>query len=194
MDQTNARIFLDPANLGVPCRKMAARCGMDFVAELQGVPDDVSDVTVRVCPVMANGAFYEFPASRSDAGYWRCRILGAALSSEAVGWYEVRAVSAAGNATALGRGRLDVHPFSAGVAVPVDSRRRAVMAIPDENGGMHAIYAVRDDAGAWSFVIGDIDDPATVGAQMVSVGAVSAGEKPVRVVADGETVRIEDVV
>lgn len=192
MDQTNARIYLDPANLGVPCRKMAARCGMDFVAELQGVPDDVTDVTVRVCPVLAAGSFYEFPAARSDAGYWRCRILGAAFPAEGSGWYEVRAVSAAGNATALGRGRLTVHPFSAGVAVPVDSRRRAIMAIPDENGGMHAIYAVRDDAGAWSFVVGDIDDQATVGAQTVAVGAVTANGNAVQVVADGGTIRIGD--
>jgi len=186
MNQANAIIHLDALHLGRHPTRMDARAGAEFVALLSGVPDDVEDVVVRVCGSAANGGFHDFPAMAAASGEWVCRILGPAFPEAGAGWYEVRAVSASGNMTALGRGPVRVHPWSAESAVPLDARRRSVMVIPDENGGMHAIYAVRDDAGAWAFVVGDIDDPATVGAQTVTVGAVGAGAQGVLVRPHGD--------
>jgi hypothetical protein len=153
----NAIIRIDPMHLGRATETIDARAGGEFVALLVGVPDDVEEVVVRVCPDAQGGGFYDFPAHRAASGEWHCRILGTAFSGESRGWYEVRAKSAAGCLTALGRGGVVVRPFSDGGVAETDSRVREVMIMPDRNGAMHRVFAEQDETGAWTFVIGDVD-------------------------------------
>ncbi len=170
--QVNLVIDADVARLDMPLPPMRARAGCEFVARVVGVPGDCSDVVVRVSD---GEAFWDFPASCDSNGDWTCRILGAAFpAGGGDGWYEVRAASADGEPTAIGRGRCTVSAWSAGTAAALDARRRHVATILDERGGQHAIWAVLDDVGEWTYRIGAVDEAETVPLGTLPAGGDSA--------------------
>lgn len=168
--QVNLVIDADIRRLDAPLPTMRARCGAEFVARVCGVPGDCSGVVVRVSADGGEG-FADFPASCDANGEWTCRILGAAFRRPGAEWYEVRAISATGADTAVGRGRVLVGEWSAGTARTLDARRRYVTTILDEQGGQHAIWAVQNELGEWTYRLGPAD---ATDAETVPVGQIPA--------------------
>lgn len=155
-EQVNLIIDADVARLDAKLPPIRARVGASFVVQVRNVPGDCANVVVRVSTDGGEG-FYDFPATCNANGDWTCRILGMAFRMVSVTeWYEVRATDADGNATAIGRGVVLVGPWSAGTAQTLDARKRYVMTLTDELGGQHAIWAVRNDLGEWTFQIGGL--------------------------------------
>lgn len=178
----NLKIYIDTSSLERPCRTIHARRGAAFVLRIMGLPLDIEDVILRVCP---NGdAFYDFPVSRNASGDCRVMILGTAFLAKGSGWYEVRGTYQ-GQDVACGTGKVEVSGWSAATPHTL-SGKRYVMTITDKNGGQHAIYAVKDDAGAWTYEISTID------ADNIPLSALtsSEGDKAINVTTDeqGETV------
>ena len=158
-EQINLVIDADVTRLDAALPPMRARAGCEFVARVHGVPADCMGVVFRVS---CGRGFYDFPASCNANGEWTCRILPMAFPRVASEWYEVRAESADGQSTAIGRGRVLVGEWSAGTAQTFDARKRFVATIFDELGSQHAIWAVRNDVGEWTYRIGPVGDAVAV--------------------------------
>lgn len=149
----NLKIYIDVTSLDRPSKTIHARRGAAFALRILGLPLDIEDVVVRVCP--KGDAFYDFPASRNASGDSRVLILGTAFLAKGEGWYEIRGTYQ-GHDVACGTGKVVVSGWSASTPHTL-SGQRYVMTISDRDGGQHAIYAVKDDAGAWTYEITTID-------------------------------------
>lgn len=149
----NLKIYIDVTSLDRPNRTIQARRGAAFALRILGLPLDVEDVVVRVCP--KGEAFYDFPASRNASGDCRVLILGTAFLAKGEGWYEIRGTYK-GQDVACGTGKVVVSGWSAATPHTL-AGKRYVMTITDKDGGQHAIYAVKDDAGAWTYELTTID-------------------------------------
>ncbi len=179
-EQINLVIDADITRLDANVPPIRARVGCEFVARVYSIPADCTGVVFRVS---CGEGFYDFPASVNANGEWTCRILPVAFTrASAVGWYEIRAVSADGQDTAIGGGRVLIGPWSAGTAKTFDARRRFVTTIFDEMGSQHAIWAVQNDIGEWTYKIGPVGD-----AEAVPIDALpAAGDATVDIRAIGE--------
>lgn len=157
-EQINLVIDADVARLDAALPPIRARAGAEFVARVHGVPADCAEVVFRVSTDGGEG-FLDFPASCNANGEWTARLLPVAFpKAGAAEWYEVRAVAADGQDTAIGRGRVIVGEWSAGTARTFDARKRFVMTIFDELGSQHAIWAVKNDIGEWTYRIGPVGE------------------------------------
>lgn len=186
-EQINLVIDADVARLDTKLPPIRARVGCSFVARVHGVPADCAEVVFRVS-VDGGEGFLDFPASANANGEWTCRILGVAFRMVSVTeWYEVRATDAAGNATAIGRGAVLVGPWSAGTAQTADARKRFVTTIFDETGSQHAIWAVRNDLGEWTFRIGGVPGGASA-VPVETIPAQDGARVDIRATSDGSTV------
>lgn len=178
----NLKIYIDVTSLDRPNRTIHARRGAAFALRINGLPLDIEDVVVRVCPT--GEAFYDFPASRNASGDCKVLILGTAFLAKGSGWYEVRGTYQ-GHDVACGTGKVEVSGWSAATPHTL-SGQRYVMTITDKDGGQHAIYAVKDEVGAWTYEISTID------ADSIPLSAVtsSEGDKAINVTTDelGESV------
>lgn len=173
-EQINLVIDADVARLDAVLPPIRARAGAEFVARAHGIPADCAGVVFRISTDGGEG-FLDFPASCNANGEWTARLLPMAFpKAGAAEWYEVRAVAADGEPTAVGRGRVIVGEWSAGTAQTYDARKRFVMTIFDEQGSQHAIWAVKDSVGEWTYRIGPVGE-----AEAVPVDALPApgGEK-----------------
>lgn len=180
-EQVNLVIDADVTRLDTPLPPMRARCGAGFVARVHGVPADCADVVFRVSTDGGEG-FMDFPATCNSNGEWTCRIPGLAFRKAGLEWYEVRAMDSQGGETAIGRGRAVIGQWSAGTARTFDGRRRFVTTIFDELGSQHAIWAVQNDVGEWTYKVGPVGD-----AEAVPVDALPApGDEKVYIRAIGE--------
>lgn len=178
--QVNLVVDADVRRLDAPLPPMRARAGCSFVLRIGGVPGDCAGVVVRVSTDGGEG-FMDFPATCDANGEWTCRILGVAFRRPGAEWYEVRAGDASGGDTAVGRGRCLVGEWSAGTARTLDARRRYVTTILDAGGAQHAIWAVQNELGEWTYRIGPVDD---AGAETVPAGQIPApGDSVVDVLA-----------
>lgn len=185
-EQVNLIIDANVARLDAKLPPIRARVGSSFVAEIRNVPADCSEVVVRVS-VEGGAAFHDFPATCNSNGDWKCRILGVAFRMVSVTeWYEVRAKDSSGNDTAIGRGVVLVGPWSAGTAQTLDARRRFVMTITDELGSQHAIWAVRNDLGEWTFRLGGLEGATAV--PVSTIPATDGSRVDISATNDGETV------
>lgn len=161
-EQINLVIDADVARLDTVLPPIRARVGCEFVIRVHGVPPDCADVVFRVSVEDGEG-FHDFPATCNANGEWTARLLPMAFPKIGAGeWYEVRAVAADGQPTAIGRGRVIVGAWSAGTARTFDARRRFVMTIFDEMGCQHAIWAVKDSVGEWTYKIGPVGEAEAV--------------------------------
>lgn len=152
-------------NLIVDCRvqslhretpTMQARLGSTFVLRAINVPDDVTDVTIRVSTGGGAG-FFDIPCTQSPNGDWRAHIIGTAFASVGREWYEIRGRCSDGSMTALAKGACLIDGFSADTAqdIPLDPERRVVQTLLDESGAQHQIVAVKDEFGEWTYRIAD---------------------------------------
>ena len=161
-EQINLVIDADVTRLDAALPPIRARAGCEFVARVHGVPADCTGVVFRVSNDGGEG-FQDYPASCNANGEWTARLLPVAFPrSGDAEWYEVRAVAADGHDTAVGRGRVLVGPWSAGTARTFDARKRFVTTIFDELGSQHAIWAVKDEVGEWTYRIGPVGEAEAV--------------------------------
>ena len=173
MNQLNAIVDCNVRNLHNYLKSLQAFAGCEFVAVVYNAPDDITDLVLRVSTEKGQ-AFYDFPASRTPNGDWLVRILPTAFRKPGTEWYEIRAKAADGYDTALGRGKVQVAPWSVGTAETLDARRRFVMTIADEGGAQHAIYAVQNDLGEWTYQISSALDPELEALEIENLIPVSA--------------------
>lgn len=168
-EQANLVIDADVARLDATLPPMRARAGAEYVVRVHGVPADCAEVVFRVSKGGGEG-FLDFPATCNANGEWTARLLPMAFpKAGAAEWYEVRAVAADGQPTAVGRGRVIVGEWSAGTAQTYDARKRFVTTIFDELGSQHAIWAVKNDIGEWTYRLGPVGE-----AEAVPVDALPA--------------------
>jgi hypothetical protein len=163
-EQINLVIDADVARLDAALPPIRARAACEFVARVHGIPADCAGVVFRIS---CGRGFYDFPASCNSNGEWTCRILPVAFPRVAAEWYEIRAVAADGQDTAIGRGRVLVGEWSAGTAGTYDARKRFVTTIFDEQGSQHAIWAVKNDIGEWTYKIGPVGEAEAVPADTI---------------------------
>ena len=166
-EQINLVIDADVTRLDAVLPPIRAREGSEFVVRVHGIPMDCADVVFRVSVEDGDG-FLDFPATCNTNGEWKARLLPMAFPKIGAGeWYEVRAAGADGQPTAIGRGRVIVGAWSAGTAQTYDARRRFVTTIFDEQGSQHAIWAVKNDVGEWTYKIGPVGEAEAVPADTI---------------------------
>lgn len=153
MEQLNCVIELNQRDLTRPLAKMKARIGCSLVALIVGAPQDCDDFVIRI--FAHNGAaFYDFPCSRvpTHANAVKCRVLATAFHTASKEHYEIRAKDAEGNPTGFGCGELVIGDFSPDTTPhPMPTRTRIVDTLRDAHGGSHAIEAVKDEYGQWTY-------------------------------------------
>lgn len=156
MNQVNLIVDCNVTNLHAPARTMQARVGASLVVHVLNAPDDVTDAYIRVSTGGGNG-YFDFPCTRTPNGDWHCRILGTAFAAPGDEWYEIRALDAEGNATALGgRGKCVVDAFSANdYSGSQPGGQHVIQTLLDERGAKHPIIAVQDEYGVWTYRIGE---------------------------------------
>lgn len=111
MNQVNLIIDCDVRNLSRSLPPMQARVGSEFIVLIFNAPDDCYDVIIRISANNSVG-YIDTSATQNENGEWRVVINGSVYEDEGKGWYEVRASSALGNNTALGRGDVITGAFS----------------------------------------------------------------------------------
>lgn len=137
----NARVRVNPRELGRPLDTLQARFGSSFSLEVVDVPEDVSTVFVRVFRAAAD-AYFDCPATQNDNGDWNCYIIGTTFPDVGDAVYEIHATDADGNPTSLGSGKVRIEPFSAGSSPIVQGSEVSVATLPDETGALHQVVAV----------------------------------------------------
>lgn len=139
----NARVRVNPRELGRPLDTLQARFGSSFSLELVDVPNGVSGVFVRVFRAAFDGeAYFDCPASQNDNGDWNCYLIGTTFPDVGDASYEVHATDDEGNPTSLGAGRVRIKPFSAGSSPITQGSVVSVATLPDETGALHQVVAV----------------------------------------------------
>lgn len=133
MDQINAEVDCDVSRLDFPLRPFKARAGHSFVALFRRVPADVTGLFVRV--FKGNGAYFDVMGHEHPDGGWTVRIPAACFPSTGEFSYEVHAVAADDQPTAIGEGRLLVGPFSTTTAPVAPGTVQEVAQLPCEGGG-----------------------------------------------------------
>lgn len=137
----NARVRVNPRELGRRLDTLQARFGSSFSLEIADVPQGVYDVFVRVFRAAAD-AYFDCPASQNDNGDWDCYIIGTTFPDVGDAYYEIHATDAEGNPTSLGSGKVRIEPFSAGSSPIVQGSVVSVATLPDETGALHQVVAV----------------------------------------------------
>ena len=154
MDQINAIIHCQPGNLARPTAKLTARQGASFVLGAKNVPDDVTQVYLRI--FRPDGAYYDIPGNAHAAGRTFYAI-GTCFPDVGSARWELHATDARGNPTALAFGPLEVLPFSAGGDPVTPGETVTVCQIPTADGAMVQVRMVLDETGHWTYqaVVGD---------------------------------------
>lgn len=152
MRQVNSIIHLDLKRLDRPLVKLHARQFHSFVALVEGVPEDCSSAFVRVFRT-DDTTYFDLPLLVAPDG--SCVYApGLAFPDAGNVRYEVHALDAEGNQTALGSGEVGIGPFSA-TGEPLQlGEERPVMQILDRDGGTHTITAVWDGE-SWTSIVDD---------------------------------------
>ena len=133
MDQINAEIDCDVSRLDFPLRPFKARAWHSFVALFRRVPADVTGLFVRV--FKENRAYFDVTGHEHLDGGWTVRIPAACFPNVGEFSYEVHAVAADDQPTAIGEGRLLVGPFSTTTAPVAPGTVQEVAQLPCEGGG-----------------------------------------------------------
>lgn len=137
----NARVRVNPKELGRPLDTLQARFGSSFTLEIADVPNDLSGLFVRVFRAAAD-AYFDCPASQNDNGDWTCYMIGTTFPDVGEAKYEIHAIDDLGNPTSLGGGKVRVEPFSAGSSPVTQGEAVSVATLPDETGALHQVVAV----------------------------------------------------
>ena len=137
----NARIRVNPQELGRPLDTLQARFGSSFTLEITNVPNDVYGVFVRVFRAAAD-AYFDCPASRNDNGDWKCYMIGTTFPDVGDARYEIHATDEMGNPASLGSGKTRIEPFSAGNSPIEQGSEISVATLPDETGALHQVVAI----------------------------------------------------
>lgn len=137
----NARVRVNPRELGRPLDTLQARFGSSFCLEVVDIPEDVSAVFVRVFRAAAD-AYFDCPATQNDNGDWNCYIIGTTFPDVGEAAYEIHATDSDGNPTSLGAGKVRIEPFSAGSSPITQGSEVSVATLPDETGALHQVVAI----------------------------------------------------
>lgn len=153
MNQVNLRIRLDPERMNFPLPTMHARLLHSFVAEIDNIPDDVTQVVMSVFKTDGVSRF-DVPVSRrpnSTSGV--VYLLPTIYPDTGSSCYEVRAIDARGNETALGEGLVEIAGFSAAISPIEPGKPMTIHAIADASGALHTIAAVPDGEGGYTTIL-----------------------------------------
>jgi hypothetical protein len=146
----NATVFVRIDRLNWPVASLFARQFGAFRLKVVGVPGDVAKVFLRL--VSADGAsFRDFGGvALAQPGEWRIVIPDVALETAGDFRYELHGESGDGN-VALGRGRCEVLPFTAGGEAPAPGAPVTFAKMPTVDGGWVHCVAVMDETGEYTY-------------------------------------------
>ena len=149
MDQYNAIINCRPSDLSHENERICVRLGHSIRAAVKSVPDDVTDVFLRV--FKPDGSYFDFPTNERPNGIHTVYVIGTAFPDVGESRYEVHASDALGNPTAIASGRLKILPFSVSSTPIAPGSTVTVAQIPTVDGAMVQIQMVRDEVGQWVY-------------------------------------------
>jgi len=156
---TNAIIPIDIRNLAKALPQIEARFASSSTVRLVNVPEDATGVYIRVFKADKE-SFFNCPANQDDNGDWECYIIGTCFPAACKTIYEVHAYDQNGNDTSLGRGVLDIEPFTVGGTPVVQGQSITVATLPDETGALHQVRAVNigtPESPDWSWRVNAVD-------------------------------------
>lgn len=143
----NAIVILDRRHLLSPLTTFEAMKDGRFVAEFRGAKDiDALSVTVFT---PCGSKFAPVIASQDANGDWHVILGGQFFPTVGRAKYEIVGLDSDGTGVPLGRGEIVIGDFNSGTVVP--SSKPSVVEIPDDNGIMHRVKAVLDEAGEWTW-------------------------------------------
>ena len=153
MELYNAIIKLDTERLNFPRPTLHARQLHSFTAIIRDIPDDVTDVILRIYKIDRQ-AHFDIPVSRrGESAQGEAYIIGTCFPDCGTSYYEIHAYDSRGNATSLGRGGVCIDAFG-GTGSPIEPGQSVpIMQITDATGALHTIRAVSDGEGGYTPII-----------------------------------------
>lgn len=150
MNQANIVVTLDPTRLNRPLPLWYARQVHSFVARFRNIPDDVTNVMVRV--FKPDGvSYFDIPVNRSaESSEGIAYVWPMVFETAGESKYEVHAYDYKGNPTALGKGHVEIETFSASGEPLPPGQPVTIMRIADASGAFHNIIAVPDGEGGFT--------------------------------------------
>ena len=146
----NAIVKVNVRRLNFPLPTLFARQFSAFRGEIANVPADLSGVFVRL--FSADGAsFSDFPATLSPCGDWRFSFSCVTFPRTGCFQYELHSENEEGEKVALGRGTLEVRPFSAGGSAPSVGEPVVVAKMPTKDGKWVNCWATMDETGEYVY-------------------------------------------
>lgn len=149
MDQLNAIITCRATRLGLDAETIEARVGHSSRIGLKCVPDDITRIVLRVFRM--DGSYHDIPANRHPNGNCTVYVIGTCFPAVGTARYEVHALDARGNPTAIAAGKLVIAPFSVSTEPVSPGSEITVAQIPTADGAMVQIRMVQDESGQWVY-------------------------------------------
>lgn len=149
MDQLNAIVTCRVARLGRDSETVEVRAGHSARIGIRGAPDDITRVVLRV--FRPDGSYHDIPANRHPNGNCTAYVIGTCFPETGTARYEVHALDARGNPTAIAAGRLVVSPFSVSTDPIEPGAEISVAQVPTRDGAMVQIRMVMDELGNWVY-------------------------------------------
>jgi len=149
MNLINLTISLRPDRLEASLPTIHARQLHSFTVGLTSVPDDVTSIVLRIFKTDLVTHF-DIPVGRHPRGAGIAYAIGTCFPDVGAAKYEIHAYDARGNMTALGAGKVEVATFSTSGAPVTPGQPVYLTEIPDANGQMHRIVAVRNALGEYT--------------------------------------------
>lgn len=146
----NLRELYRPRETLQVCQAATAR------VKLVNIPSDVSDIGVVVYKTSGEEHYAPVPCNVDDNGDYSCKLLGAMFPTAGLARYEIIGKDEDGDTVALGFGRIMVAEFGSGKETTGEVV--SITTIPDEDGVMHKVVAVRNEYGDWTWEIRDLDE------------------------------------
>lgn len=146
----NAIIKVNVQRLNFPLATLFARRYSAFRFVITNVPADLSGVFIRIFSG-DESSFNDYPAIMALYGNWCFSLPCLAFSDTGYFIYEIHAENDKGEKVALGRGVVNVKPFSAGGAAGSVGTPVVVAKMPTKDGKWVNCWATMDETGEYVY-------------------------------------------